>query len=457
MSLEDVLQEVINPPDPDAPPPEAGPGSPVPDDLGDPGELASEDDTSGSSPRQRRRQERAAFDPVERINGIDIPAGARLVKISDPSGSDAGAIYVLRYNLFGIEVGFEVGNFQDAQSMFGDNFAEAFDGFQRMTQEQFDQSDIILNGSVDQIAGSTESLGSQFEREIRALGLEGVPDWIANDPSSMAIMVIAGQQGWSTQRIGNELQGTEAFKQRFPGFEGLSEALGTDDVFGVIDQYTTYERQLRQVLRRYRGGNTDVSTEYLGSLIGAGWQPTEVEGLVIAERDLKDHPDALDNINEMLAFAGLAPLDPDGFLDVIQGNAPPDVFAVLNDAFRLTALEEQGLTFDAAFIASLGGGTENQLQSVEGFTGLAVTTAATIAANRTALDAERFGLSREAITAAIFNDPDALPDGMTVAQVNETLARINRENLAGQQGLGAPPSFINQRSRLIIQGLGPTS
>ncbi len=394
-------------------------------------------------------------DPVE-VNDVTIPAGATLVRIRNPQGSDADALYYLRYTLFGIEIAFEVGSFDDAAALFGNSFHSQFDAFETYTQRQFDQSDVITTGNVDEILGATESIGSQFEREMRALGLEGVPDWIAGSNEAMALMVVAGQEGWSTTRLGNELSGTEAFKVRFPGFQGLSDALGVTDVNAVIDQYVSIENQLSQVLRRYRGPETDVSTEYLGSLIGSGWHPDEVESLVIAERSLKENPDALDNINQQLTFAGMNRIGPDEFLDVMQGNAPPDVYEVLNDAFRRQALADAGIDINRQFAEELGG-ADNTLSTVDSFSQQAIYAAQLLARTRAAIEGERFGLSREALIATVFNDPDALPEGFTVPQVNELLARIERDRLQAGQGIGAGPAFINQRSRLIIQGLGPTS
>jgi hypothetical protein len=115
----------------------------------------------------------------------------------------------------------------------------------------------------------------------------------------------------------------------------------------------------------------------------------------------------------------------------------------------------EGLDVDLEFATALGTGTSSVIQDPAAFSGIAQTAASLIARNASQIDLDTaFGLSRESIIAAMFNDPDALPEGETVAGVNEILERLGRQRTRGAQGFSRAPTFTDALGRLRVQGFG---
>ncbi|REK25921.1 MAG: hypothetical protein DWQ40_00420 [Actinobacteria bacterium] len=382
--------------------------------------------------------------------GTVIPSGASLVKVTNPLGSDADALYFLQYNVFGVSIAYEVGDEGELEALFPGGVAD-FDSLVTFDGAQFDESSIITVGPLDEIIGADESLQSIFERDLAALGLEGVPDWILEDDTASALMVLSIQEGWSAARTANELAGTAAFQERYGAFDAVATFLGTDDPLAVTEVYQQWEGQLRASLLAIRGPQTDVSDEYLTELISTGWSPEQIIPVLTAEMDLFDNPDHLDQTNAILESFGLAPVDEDGFIDILTGTAPSDIYQAINAALQLQSLTDAGVDIDAEFVAALGGVPDEGVVSGDAFSDAAKETALLIARNFGALQTEQFGLTQEDLVSVIFgqNNPET---GKTAAEIEQSLQSIQRTFAAQASGFSGATSFLNEAGELQIAG-----
>ncbi len=395
---------------------------------------------------------------TERVGDTRIPAGLRLVRITNPAGSDAAEIFTLVGDVFGVEVGFEVGDISRVRELFGG--VEAFDNVSTVSQAQFDQSDILTVGLVDEIAGTTESLQARFERDLRAAGLENPPEWLAADPQAMLKWMIGVNEGFSAERLWGEISDTGAFQTRFGGLDTIFDQLGTNQFTTAIAEYTQRETQIRQSILTRRGPNADTSPGYVSSLIGGGWQPAEVDELLVLEAQLKTQPEMLDNINEILRFQDLPDLSPDDFVSFLQDGqrlavdsafTPGELFEGINDALRFQALLEEGITIDAEFAADLGEGVSDTIQSPGQFSERARLAAIEIARNTTELGRQTLGIDRDDIIAAAFGEES--PTGKSVSEINELLERLGRDRARRATGLPGAASFVDALGRLRVQGI----
>lgn len=390
---------------------------------------------------------------TEAVGNTVLPEGMRLVKVTNPAGSDAAAIYYAVGDVYGVEVAYEIGTQDDLTAEFGG--VDAFGSFSTVTQTQFDNSDILTVGPVDEIMGSTESLQAQYERDMRAAGLEAPPQWMLNDPTAMATFVTATNEGWSAERTWGALAKLDSFKERFGGIETIQNQLGTGSVHEAVGEYLSRESEVRAALLRYRGPNTNVDTEYVSSLIGAGWQGSEVADLLELEREVKENQAALENINEILVYRGLDPLTPDDFADYLRDEArtsdpdftPGEVFEAVNDALRLTALEQAGIEgISAEVAASLGTGISYSIDSPDMFNDEAQYVAGVVAANAHALDLGSYGLDQDKVLQHFLGQSDD-PD------VGRKLEKLGRERNIAAQGYASTSAYIDAEGRLRAQGL----
>ena len=388
------------------------------------------------------------------IADITIPAGAQLLRVNNGDGSRD---YFLVYDLgFGVEVAFSVGDQERYQDLFPSGEA-SFDSVETVTEAQFRNSDLFRfqAGDVSEVQGATESLGTQIANQLALLGLEDLPDSVRDDGEVMRILVQATQEGWSPERTNQELSNTDWFQQRYPAFETVKAAAGTQTITDTVSTYKTLEDEMRTVLRQYRGPDADTSTGTIGELLGAGWNPSEVGEVLQGEQLLRRNPGFLGELNSILLASGLEPVDEGGFLDIVQGRAPTDVFEAINDTLRSIQLAEEGIALDAEIAALLGEGDSTGVVDDTGtFSTLAREAAAKVFRNVGALRTSQFGLSRNDILAAVFDDPD-LTD-KSVSDVERILSQLERERQAASSGFSGASSFIDPRGRLRIQGFGAT-
>ena len=386
-----------------------------------------------------------------------IPTGMRLVRITDPAGTDFDELYLLVGTVFGAEVAYEIGSLEDLEASFGG--IGAFDQVSTMTQKEFDASDTQVVGTVDEIAGSTGSLQAQYERDMRAAGLENPPAWLAGDEKAMATYVTAVNEGWSAERTWGALASTDAFKQRFDGLDVVMGQLGTTSYVEGIGEFVGRETAIRQTILATRGPNADTSPEYVSSLIGAGWQPAEVAELLDLEKRVKANPEALDNINAILRFQGLGELTADDFVSFLQQQdaalidpsvTPGELFEGVNDALRFQALMDEGLNISEEFATELGEGTSDAIGSTAQYSAQAQMAAMEVARNADELALKKYGLDREDIIAAQFNEVS--PTGKSVSEINEILQRMGRERARAATGFTSVPSYTDALGRLRVQG-----
>lgn len=381
-----------------------------------------------------------------------LPRGMRLVQVNNPAGSDEDALFFAVGTVYGIEVAYEIGTKADLIATFGST--DAFPQRTTVFQHQFDNAGILTVGPVDEILGATESLQAVYERDMRAAGLESPPAWMVADPAAMATFVTGINEGWSAERTWQSLSSLDSFKDRFSGIATVQDQLGSSSMGDAVAEYLDREAQIRSALRRFRGPQTDLSTETVSSLIGSGWEPVEVSELLELEREVHSNQAALDNINEILAYRGLDLLTPDDFVDYLRDEkrssdpdfTPGGVFEAVNDALRMTALEKAGLDVSAEVAESLGSGFSYSIESPDHFNDEAQYVAGVVAANRHSLDLGSYGLDQDAVVKHFLGESDD-------PEVGRKLERLGRERGIASQGYAATSAYIDAGGRLRAQGL----
>jgi hypothetical protein len=380
----------------------------------------------------------------------------RLIRITDPSGSDAGEFFFLIGDVYGVNLAYEIGNREALNAAFGG--IGNFGSLETLTQEQFDASDTLSVGTVDELSG-TESLQSQFERDMRAAGLENPPAWLMADNTAMTTFITSINEGWSPERMYNALSSTDAFKARFDGLGVVMSQLGTSSFVEGIAAFTGREGEIRSSILSSRGPNSDTSQEYVTGLIASGWQAAEVGELLALEARVKANPDAMDNINEILAYQGLPELSPDDFISFLQdqdaltldpGFTPGELFEGVNDALRFQALLTEGLDIGLELATELGTGTSEEIGSEEQFSKQAQLAASFIASNARELSFDKMGLERDEIIAAMFGE--TIEGGRPVSEINAILEQFGKERSKAAQGFTRTQSFIDRLGRPVTQG-----
>ena len=402
--------------------------------------------------------------PPQRIpetrGGRPIPAGMRLVRITNPAGSDAGELFLLIGDVYGVNLAYEIGDRAAVEAQFGG--IENFGAFESMTQAQFDALQILTVGTADELG--PESLQARFDRDMRAPGFDSPPAWMSADQTAMATVVAAVSEGWSPERSWEPLSEVERWTVRSRGLDVVRSQMGTTSFVDSIAEFVRREGLLRESILSSRGPQADVSQQYVTSLIASGWQPEEIDELLQLEKRVRNNPAVMDNINEIFAFQGIAPLDPDDFVAFLQDQdalsldpsfTPSDIFESVNDALRLQALITEGIDVDIGFAVGLGTGVSETIGAMEQFSRQAQLTAGFIAANQAELNFAKLGLSREDIIAAVFGEvagPDGDKDRKPVSEVNRILEQFARERTRKAQGFAGGQSFIDAGGRLRVQG-----
>lgn len=399
------------------------------------------------------------FAPVSQGRATSIPAGARLVRVTNPKGADA-PLYFALYPYAGIEIAYEIGD----QGRFSQLFPEGisfFGSFENVSQAQFDSRQKVLAGSIDEQSGATESVGSQIERQMRSFGLESLPDWARADPQATLILSQGALEGWSAGRTLRTLsQQSRGFKERFPYWDAVMKRSGGDEIAAQA-RASQLEQGFRSIIRRTRGPNADVSPQVLEQYIRSGWEPNQALPVLEFEQSLRRNPEALQNFNEILVAQGLAPVDEKGFaafsiagprddLADVLGQPPAQVFDAINDALFLTELEEAGFGgLDVDFVRQLKdftGGVVDE-DDVAGFAQEAALQALRF---RRELEQGRFDITTEELIAAAAGEPS--PTGRSAAEVGSVLARFIRERQAAAGGFEGAGGFLDERGRLRIPG-----
>lgn len=388
-------------------------------------------------------------DPVK-VGDTVIPQGARLVRVRNPVGSDAKELYYLVYEWNGVQLAYEVGDTERLNELFGG--VATFDDVSTFNQAQFDRRDFVEVGSVDQIVGSTESLGSQIQREVRNLGFEDLPAWLNNSPEAKALIAQATAQEWSTGRLWTELAKTSAFTARFGRvIEKYSQ--GGIPIGTAVEQIVADETAMRDRLRQFQRPNDTFTNAQIHSLMLRGWTADSAGQVLGQMQILESNPEALAQANRVMAAAGLPALSPVDFLNGINGFGPPRVVKALNAAAAGVALREAGLKVTDETIDTILDvvDTADRLLTVDSFQQVAQELTFNVMRFGNELDFKKLGVDREDLVAAAFGESS--PTGKNVGEVLNLLARFERDRRAAGEGFDDASAFQDKRGRLIIQGL----
>lgn len=390
--------------------------------------------------------------PVD-VNGTTLPNGGRLIQIRAPEGSDELFLWYVVYDWRGIDLAYEIGGPQAFRDLFGTwDINSVGMNVTRMSQIEFDDLDIVLTGSVDTIVGSDESIGSRVEREVRALGLEDLPSWLAESPDALALVAEATAQEWSSGRLWKELSTTGSFQGRFGGALDLYLQEGVT-IADAVDQLVADEDAMREALRPWAAGTDAGSIEYLHGLLNEGWTPGFVaQVLEVAENFMRD-PESLATANFILEASGLEALDDIGFINALAGQGPQDTIEALNTATAARALDDAGIDLadeDLDLIMELVDNSD-RLLTADAWRSLAQELSLNLIRFNTEIDQSKLGVEREDLVAAAFGRES--PTGRSSGEVLSMLARFERDRRVAGAGIAPSTGFLDQDGRLRIQGL----
>lgn len=399
------------------------------------------------------------------VGSAQIPSGSTLMAVADPNrpGDDT---YYLVGAYSGVGFGWRIGDYSDLLETIPD-FERVVRSRVNVTRRQFEEQRILEVGTVDEVLGSTEDIGFTIQRQLRAFGMESLPDWMRSDPEAMFISATGANEGWSPGRTLRELSGLRSFRDRFPAWQTVLQEAGGDEA-AAMQQYTQTETRFRDLLRSRRGPNADLSPGYVGNLIAAGWTPEAVAPILDAEQTVRADPSLLAGINRMLQASGQAPIGVAGatalvaagnmpteqarqvlgqvdLTRLLNGNDPGQVIDLVNDALTLTSFEEAGLTgLSLDFVRGLRDESRGVLEP-EQVMQFAQEAALQVIQFLPDIELGRYGLTQEQVVSAAAGRGDA--------QVADTLSRIVRERQLAARGTGGFSGFVNARGRLQLQGL----
>lgn len=390
--------------------------------------------------------------------GAELPPGGRLIEVTNAEGADGSAFYVV-WDWNGVSMAFWAGDAARMKELFGDDFRSGFDQSSKMTQASFDSQQFVQAPSmtIDSQLGTTETIQSQMERQVRAARGEDLPAWIMNDPQALYAMAQGMADGWSPERTWTELAKTDGFQTRFPAWSRYKTDQQT--IVGAKDAYLRDEDELRRTLRTFVPPDR-LTVDYLGQVMTNGWTAATAVQVMEGAQALRTQPEGLATANAILRARGvrdqngkLITLDEKGWLNVMAGNASPEVVETLNEAAAASALIQAGLEdTDINLIMSLVDDVTS-IRSVEDFASLASNLSTTLIQNARDIDFSRYGLEEDDLVAAAFGRES--PTGKSSGQVLTTLAKVERErrDRASFQGTQTQ-AFVNEQGRLQQAGTG---
>lgn len=385
------------------------------------------------------------------VGGSTIPAGGRLIRVRNPQGSDARFLYFVVYDWRGVEFSYEVGDEQRFRELFGST--DNFDDFTTISQARYDDAGFVDVGSIDSQLGATESLPSTIERDLRALGMEDLPDWLRDSPQALALVGEATAQEWSVGRLWTELSKTATFQTRFGGV--LDQYLQENVTIGqAVDRIIRDEGRLRDTLRPYLAGSDQAATtQYVQDLIANGWTAGAVSQVLEQAETLARDPNALRRTNLILEASGLDPLDEVGYINALNGFGPQDTIEALNTASAAEALDRAGIELDEEGTRALLDlvDTSDRILTVESFGELAQQLSFNLIKNRHEIDIGKLGVTEDDLIAAAFGRES--PSGRAAGETLGLLARLERDRRAAAQGFDQSSGFIDDQGRLRVQGL----
>jgi hypothetical protein len=415
--------------------------------------MAADDTTDTPDPTQNPEDQPAVpgyADATTFSTGFRIPAGGTLIRVRNATGTDAPWTFFIAYTVYGVTMTYEVGDTAELTRLFGGT--DEFDSVRTFYDAgRFNRQDWLSMGMIGEQLGATEGIQAQIQRGVQQMGYEDLPRWMRTSTEVMTILFNGVREGWSEGRILRDLSGTAAFTQRFSGLNALQGMMGGASLAEVMDTYLARETAIREMLVTYRGANTNLTNQYLGQIISSGWAPTEVQEMLRAEQLLQGDSGqlALTDLNRILRASGMDTVGPRQFLELMRGNAAPQVFEAINDTLRAQALREQGLEISPELAASLGEGVAFSVASASQlgqFSTAAQNAAYAIISNKLELEAGKFGISRDEIIQAAFGEGYS-------QEVEIKLQKFARERQNAAEGYGAATGYQSNKGRLVIAGL----
>ncbi len=429
------------------------------------GETGVEGKTAADATRiaeelQSGRTVENLFESVQRLTEETLASAAdpslpddatqTLVRITDPTGSESDIRYVVQVELApGVIVAYNIGD----QAAFDELFPSGtglFDTVSTISQEQFDASKIPEVGNIEELFGQIENASTRFAREIAALGFEGLPAWMADDPDAIAQVALATREGWSSTRLWSELSDTDGFQTRF-GTVFDTFAVTGETVETTINRIVAEENTLIATLTAARP-NFTITTDYLQSVMAQGWQSDEVAAALAFEQEILDNPMGLAAFNAVLATRGIEAVDESGLLLLMAGEQDLDVIEAANETLVADALETAGIGDEVDIediVAIIDDATA--IRGPDAFAQIAQQLALSFEQNSAELDREAFGLQREDLLAAFFGEEST--SGKSFGEIFGTLAKFERERQAAAQGFGGTQGFVNREGNFVLQGL----
>ena len=390
-----------------------------------------------------------------RINNTVFPDDGTVRAVRNPLGADFPTMYHMVYQVYGQDVVFEIGNRARMVELFGEGWAEglADAGIGVSGAQQAEIEQMVGWGMFDEKVGTQESLQSDVERRVREMGLEDIPKWMRAEDTMFAL-ISAARDGSSAGATVRALAETRGFRQRFSGFREFRQGQGGGTILEIAERYIVEEATIRESLKRYRPSGTDSSNRYIGSLISTGWVAGEIDQVLRGERIMRNNPEALVELNEILAFSGIDPVDEHGFLDLMldpEGleQSTGVVFDAINAALRAAALQEEGIDIDPELAMELGeaGALAVASATQQGVYSTAAQQAAfVLIQNQRELATNRYGITQEDVIAAAFGE------GFS-GEIEAKLQKFGRERQAAAKGYGGGAGYVDDRGRLVIPGL----
>ncbi len=366
---------------------------------------------------------------------------AILVKVNEATGPR----YYVEWTVMGAIIRHEIGD----QIAFDELGTQQWEQTITVSEQDFNAREGIDAGLVDERFGLNESYTQTVTRDLRVFGKEDLPAWQRNDPEVMTTLMLAAREGFSPGRTLGLVAETDAFKGQHPNF---SQVRGIHTPGASITEafnfYVESRNQIRDSVRAFRGTEADVTDITISEIMAEGWDPEEVEDILIGEAVLRQMEGVSEQINNILSFQGSdLQITDDNLLDLIlDGETERTPFAVqelINDAIRAQSFQAQGINISPALAEALGTGEAFETLDPNQFGQIAQEVATNIFRFGIELQAEREGLTRDDLIRAAV-------DGTASAQVNATLAKFARRRQIEAQGFTVSSQQTGQgRLRLL--------
>jgi len=366
---------------------------------------------------------------------------ATLIRVNEAGG----VRYYVEYRTHGVVLRHEIGD----QAAFDDLGPQAWEATLTVGEAEFGGREGIDVGLIGERFGFNESYTATITRDLRVFGKEDLPAWQRNSPEVMVQLMIAANEGFSPGRTLGMIVELPAFKTQHPNFAAVrgihTPGASLEEAF---DFYIEARDEVRDSIRQYRGIEADVTDLTISEIMAAGWDPEEVEDILIGEAVLRQMPGMADQINAILEFQGeTLRVTNDNLIDLIlEGDTdrtPFEAQELINDAIRAQSFAQQGVELSAEFAASLGTGEAFETLDPNEFGKIAQSAAENIFRFGLELQAEREGLSRDDLIRAMVQGDQA-------AGVTEKLQKFARRRQIEASGFGVSAQQTGEgRLRLL--------